>query len=107
MSPEMAPLVEAFGYTWADLQWFTINAMKSSFIPFDERLVLINDGDQAGIRLGDGAAGHDAALGGNRHAVARPHQPSRPQVTYEVRYFTCYENSGFSVAAAAPVTSPG
>jgi adenosine deaminase len=43
MSREMALLVDAFGYTWADLQWFTINAMKSSFIPFDERLVLINE----------------------------------------------------------------
>jgi adenosine deaminase len=43
MSREMSILVDAFGYGWADLQWFTINAMKSSFIPFDERLVLIND----------------------------------------------------------------
>jgi adenosine deaminase len=43
MSREMALLVQAFGYGWADLQWFTINAMKSSFIPFDERLSLIND----------------------------------------------------------------
>ncbi len=43
MSREMALLVEAFGYGWSDLQWFTINAMKSAFIPFDERLVLIND----------------------------------------------------------------
>jgi adenosine deaminase len=43
MSREMALLVEAFGYGWADLQWFTINAMKSSFIPFDERLILINE----------------------------------------------------------------
>jgi adenosine deaminase len=43
MSREMSLLVEAFGYGWSDLQWFTINAMKSSFIPFDERLVLIND----------------------------------------------------------------
>jgi adenosine deaminase len=43
MSREMALLVESFGYGWADLQWFTINAMKSSFIPFDERLVLINE----------------------------------------------------------------
>ncbi len=43
MSREMALLVEAFGYGWADLQWFTVNAMKSSFIPFDERLVLINE----------------------------------------------------------------
>jgi adenosine deaminase len=43
MSREMALLVEAFGYGWSELQWFTVNAMKSAFIPFDERLVLIND----------------------------------------------------------------
>ena len=43
MSREMTLLVEAFGYGWSDLQWFTINAMKSSFIPFDERLILINE----------------------------------------------------------------
>jgi adenosine deaminase len=42
MSRELALLVDAFGYGWADLQWFTINAMKSAFIPFDERLELIN-----------------------------------------------------------------
>ena len=43
MSREMALLVEAFGYGWADLQWFTVNAMKSAFIPFDERLAMINE----------------------------------------------------------------
>jgi adenosine deaminase len=43
MSREMALLVEAFGYGWAELQWFTINAMKSAFIPFDERLTIINE----------------------------------------------------------------
>jgi len=42
MSSEMAALVEAFGYGWDDLQWLTLNAMKSAFIPFDERLELIN-----------------------------------------------------------------
>jgi adenosine deaminase len=36
-------LVDAFGYDWADLQWFTINAMKSAFIGFDERLEIINN----------------------------------------------------------------
>jgi adenosine deaminase len=25
------------------MRWFTVNAMKSAFIPFDERLGLIND----------------------------------------------------------------
>jgi adenosine deaminase len=43
MSREMALLVEAFGYGWGELQWFTINAMKSAFIPFDERLTIINE----------------------------------------------------------------
>ena len=42
MSREMALLVEEFGYGWSELQWFTINAMKSAFIPFDERLDIIN-----------------------------------------------------------------
>ncbi len=42
MTDEMAALVEAFDYTLADLQWFTINAMKSAFLPFDERLVIID-----------------------------------------------------------------
>jgi adenosine deaminase len=43
MSHEMLHLVEAFDYGWTDLQRFTINAMKSAFIPFDERLSLIDD----------------------------------------------------------------
>jgi adenosine deaminase len=42
MTREMALLVDAFGYGWSDLQWFTINAMKSAFIPFDARLEIIN-----------------------------------------------------------------
>jgi adenosine deaminase len=42
MTDEMYALVEAFGYTLADLRWFTINAMKSAFLPFDERLDIIN-----------------------------------------------------------------
>ncbi|HEU4421395.1 MAG TPA: adenosine deaminase [Pilimelia sp.] len=43
MSREMSLLVDAFGYGWAELQWLTINAMKSAFIPFDERLAIINE----------------------------------------------------------------
>ncbi|SDN83461.1 adenosine deaminase [Lentzea jiangxiensis] len=42
LSSEFAALAETFGYGWADLQWFTINAMKSAFIGFDERLAIIN-----------------------------------------------------------------
>jgi adenosine deaminase len=43
MSREMALLAEAFGWGWAEMQWLTINAMKSAFIPYDERLTIINE----------------------------------------------------------------
>jgi adenosine deaminase len=43
MTSEMAALVEAFGYDLARLRWFTINAMKSAFLPFDERLAIIEE----------------------------------------------------------------
>ncbi len=43
MTDEMTSLVEAFGYDLDDLRWFTINAMKSAFLPFDERLAIIDD----------------------------------------------------------------
>ncbi|CAG6395551.1 adenosine deaminase [Streptomyces cocklensis] len=43
LSREFEHLVEAFGYTLDDMQWFTVNAMKSAFIPFDERLAMINE----------------------------------------------------------------
>jgi adenosine deaminase len=42
LSSEFHALAEAFGYGLADIQWLTINAMKSAFAPFDERLTLIN-----------------------------------------------------------------
>jgi adenosine deaminase len=41
MTSELAALVEAFDYGWEDLRWLTVNAMKSAFLPFDERLALI------------------------------------------------------------------
>src|SRR4051812_23605825 len=43
MTSEFTALAEAFGYTVRDLEWFTVNAMKSAFLPFDERLALIAD----------------------------------------------------------------
>lgn len=43
MTQEMAALVDAFGYGLDDLQWFTVNAMKSAFVPFDERLRIIDE----------------------------------------------------------------
>jgi len=43
MSKEMLVLAETFGYGWADLQRFTVNAMKSAFIPFDQRVAIIEE----------------------------------------------------------------
>ncbi|MGI8937307.1 MAG: adenosine deaminase [Iamia sp.] len=43
MSLEMHKLVGAFGYGWDDLEWLTLNAMKSAFWPFDKRLRIINE----------------------------------------------------------------
>jgi adenosine deaminase len=43
MTREFTLLTEEAGWTLADLRWVTINALKSAFIPFDERLALIDD----------------------------------------------------------------
>jgi adenosine deaminase len=42
-SNEMAQVVEAFGWGWDRLEWLTVNALKSSFLGFDERGALIED----------------------------------------------------------------
>jgi adenosine deaminase len=42
MSSEFAVLTETFGFGLDEMQWLTLNAMKSSFAPFDQRLRLIN-----------------------------------------------------------------
>ena len=43
MSSEFAALDEAFGIGLGEMEWLTINAMKSAFAPFDERLRVINE----------------------------------------------------------------
>ena len=43
MSSEFAVLDEAFGIGLGEMEWLTINALKSAFAPFDERLRLINE----------------------------------------------------------------
>ena len=68
MTREMTALVDAFGYTLQDLQWFTVNAMKSAFLPFDERLEIINDV----VKLGY-AAGRRGLI---RHQPPRDVQPA-------------------------------
>jgi adenosine deaminase len=43
VSRELELLAKEAGWTLADARWVTINALKSAFIPFDERLALIED----------------------------------------------------------------
>ncbi len=43
MSSEMQALDQAFGIGLGEMEWLTINAMKSAFAPFDERLRIINE----------------------------------------------------------------
>ena len=43
MTREMLLLSEAFGWGLEDMRWLTVNALKSSFINFDERLALIDE----------------------------------------------------------------
>jgi len=42
LSSELARCCEVFGWGWRDLEWLTINAIKSAFWPFDDRIRLID-----------------------------------------------------------------
>lgn len=50
MSKEMQLLVDEAGWSKLDLLWVTLNAMKSAFLPFDQRLRLIEDVIKPGYR---------------------------------------------------------
>jgi adenosine deaminase len=43
LSSEFATLDAAFGIGLGEMEWLTINAMKSAFAPFDERIRIINE----------------------------------------------------------------
>ncbi len=43
LSDEFIKLSQAFGYGLDDMEWLTINAMKSAFWPFEQRLRIINE----------------------------------------------------------------
>jgi adenosine deaminase len=51
LSSELHGLVETFGWSWRDLNWLTINAMKSAFCPFEERLALIEGRIKPGFAI--------------------------------------------------------
>ena len=81
LSSEFDALAEAFGYGWSDIEWLTINAMKSAFAHFDERLQIINTVIKPGFataraaRQWSGPAPWDAAAAvrveGDVQAVSR------------------------------------
>ena len=50
MSKEALLLAQQADWDLADLRWVTINAMKSAFIPFDQRLAIIEDVIKPGYR---------------------------------------------------------
>lgn len=50
MTREFELLANALGYDLTDMEWLTTNAMKSAFLPFDERLKVINDQIKPGYR---------------------------------------------------------
>src|SRR6266566_1387145 len=60
LSSEFAALSGAFGYGWSDVEWLTINAMKSAFAPFDQRLHIINTVIKPGFAVAKAAS--DAVL---------------------------------------------
>ncbi len=42
MTKECAGLHDAFGWGLTEMRWLTVNALKSAFLPFDERLAIID-----------------------------------------------------------------
>ena len=60
LSSEFAALSRAFGIGLDDMEWLTLNAMKSAFWPFDGRLKIINEQIKPGyaaLRAAQAAAG--------------------------------------------------
>ncbi len=57
VSSELHDVAETFGYGWPDIEWLTLNAMKSAFAHFDERLRLINEVIKPGFAAARAAAG--------------------------------------------------
>jgi adenosine deaminase len=68
LSSEFVALSEAFGYGLSDVQWLTINAMKSAFAPFDERLALINTVIKPGFAVAMAPPGTNRPVVGSHHS---------------------------------------
>ena len=64
LSSEFATLASAHGLDLDDMEWLTLNAMKSAFCPFDNRLRIINEQIKPGYaRLRAEAAAAELAAG--------------------------------------------
>ena len=76
MTREMQLLVDEAGWTLDDLRWATINAMKSAFLPFDERLEIIEHVVKPGYAALGAATDPSRArrsVSGGRERVGRDH----------------------------------
>ena len=69
LSSEFHRVAEEFGYGWADIEWLTVNAMKSAFIGFDDRLHLINTVIKPGFAI---ARAKSDAVVRNKFLYERP-----------------------------------
>jgi adenosine deaminase len=64
LSDEFASMVATFGWDLADMEWLTLNAIKSAFLPFDGRLRIINEQVKPGYaRMRAEAGAADLAVG--------------------------------------------
>ncbi|MGH9105593.1 MAG: adenosine deaminase [Acidimicrobiales bacterium] len=79
LTSEMARCAEVFGWGWGDLRWLSINAMKSAFYDFDERLALINGVIKPGYEaLAAGAAFRVSAPRPRATGAEHPSAPGGP-----------------------------
>jgi adenosine deaminase len=65
LSSELHDVARTFGYGLGDLEWLTLNAMKSAFAHFDERLRLINEVIKPGFADARAAATPDGVRAGD------------------------------------------
>jgi adenosine deaminase len=64
LSDEFSSMVSTFGWDLADMEWVTLNAIKSAFLPFDGRLRIINEQVKPGYaRLRAEASAADMTVG--------------------------------------------
>ena len=59
LTSELAALDAAFNLGLDEIEWLTLNAMKSAFLPFDERLALITGTIKPGFAALRAGAGRE------------------------------------------------